>query len=380
MATFTITSPKNIDTLTGKTGGDVYNINGGELIIDQDSRYGLNQSTSSTLGNITISSSLGGIVTIDGTSVRLIPYDTGTGNVPTAGTTISQSGTTGILIGVWSSLTVAPTTAGSAMPATGYIKVKQVSGVYTSGALTGIGANSTGSDINGWIDLVGDEAATCTVPRLGKFNATGVMYSLGTTNGAANQQFQIPSSGLSVYAAGIFVETSSGSGIYEFYPNAGSQTTVAADIRAKVCWISTTGLVRLGHNGTTNAGYVPASGLSVVIPNIILHNATTAARTANALPNATLATRYDFTTTGGGVISIDKVLSAWYLSFSQPFAVGIHNSGWLDSASISECASPVDIDYSGCGQTAAQSQVAIVLANNKAGTTIAECLLIESLS
>lgn len=45
MATFTITTPVNIDTLTSKTGGDIYNINGGALTIDQDSRYGLNQNT-----------------------------------------------------------------------------------------------------------------------------------------------------------------------------------------------------------------------------------------------------------------------------------------------------------------------------------------------
>lgn len=38
MATFTITLSQNIDSLVSKTGGDIYNVNGGTLTIDQDSR------------------------------------------------------------------------------------------------------------------------------------------------------------------------------------------------------------------------------------------------------------------------------------------------------------------------------------------------------
>lgn len=86
MATFTITAETRIDTLSGKGGGDTYTINGGTLIIDQDSRYGLNQSATTALGAITISSTLGGICRIDGRYTRIIPFDTGSGNVPAAGT------------------------------------------------------------------------------------------------------------------------------------------------------------------------------------------------------------------------------------------------------------------------------------------------------
>ena len=55
MATYTITTPVNIDTLAAKTGSDTYNINWGYLTIDQDSRYGTNQNTSASIGNITLS-------------------------------------------------------------------------------------------------------------------------------------------------------------------------------------------------------------------------------------------------------------------------------------------------------------------------------------
>ena len=82
MATFTVTTPVNIDSLTGKTGGDVYNINGGTLTIDQDSLSGLNNANTSatastTMGSITISATLGGVVNINATNVWLIPFSNG---------------------------------------------------------------------------------------------------------------------------------------------------------------------------------------------------------------------------------------------------------------------------------------------------------------
>ncbi len=375
MATFTVTTDTNIDALAGKTGGDVYNVNGAKLTIDQDSRYGVNQSTSTSLANMTISATLGGEIHIDGSNIRLIPYDGGAGNVPALNTVISGTTGSGKLLGVYSSLTVAPTASGAAMPATGFIKIKQWNG-NTFGdneTLTGLTATVNGTDTVGWLEIIGDEAGTCTVPRLGTFRVTGAWYVLGDTNGAANQQFQIPSHGLLQYIPGVFIEKSVGSDDYEFYPNAASQTTVATDIRAKVCWISTAGLVRIGHNGTANAGFVPVTGLKVRIPNIIFQNCTTAARTANALPNATLATRYDFTTTGGGVLDIDKALMTWYPSFAQAFSVELSNFAYNESMSITECASTVVLDTVGCGQTAAQAQVGLVLGLCFAGVTMTDC-------
>ena len=82
MATFAITTTQNIDELLSKVGNDVYNINGGTLNIDQDSRVGLNQTTASAMGNITISATLGGICNFIGTGIWLIPFTGGSGNVP----------------------------------------------------------------------------------------------------------------------------------------------------------------------------------------------------------------------------------------------------------------------------------------------------------
>lgn len=374
MATFTVTTAQNISALTAKTGGDIYNVNGGTLTIDQDSRYGLNQTTSTSLAAITISSTLGGIVRVDARKVRLIAFTGGSGTVPAADTVITQGGASGRLIGVWSAVNVAPTAAGAAMPATGLIKVRQWNDVeFSAGALTGITATSSGASAVGWLELVGDEAATVTVPRLGLFEMLGEWYAVGDTNGVANQTFQLPTSGSTQYFPGVFIEKTVGSNDYEFYANAGSQTAIAADVRAKTVWISTAGLLRIGHNGTANAGFTPVTGLKIRLPNIICQNCTTAARTANALPNATLATRYDFTTTGGGVINMDKVNLAWYPSFAQAFSVTLSNTGILEQLSLSEIASPMTFSKVGVGQSAAQSQFALSMSLNFAGGTFTDC-------
>ncbi len=171
MATFTITTAKNIDALTTKAGGDTYNINGGTLTIDQDTRFGQNTTTTTGgLGPVTISPTLGGTLDIDARDVRIVHYESGTGNVPAGGTTITDAtgGGSGKLIAVSISLTSAPTAAGAAMPANGYMKIKQWNGQdFGSGnALTGIGANVQTSitestrHFPGWISLVGDEAST----------------------------------------------------------------------------------------------------------------------------------------------------------------------------------------------------------------------------
>lgn len=125
MATFPISTAVNIDTLTGKAGADTYNINaGGYLTIDQDTRYGTNQNVNAALGNIVLSGG-GGDIEFNATKVRLIPYNTGTGNVPAYDTVVTKDGAAGKLLGVYSALNVAPTAVGAVMPASGFIKVRQ---------------------------------------------------------------------------------------------------------------------------------------------------------------------------------------------------------------------------------------------------------------
>ena len=161
MTTFTVTTSVNMTALTGKTGSDTYNVNGGTITIDSDTRYGPNTSvTTGAFGNITLSTTLGGNLVVSGTNVRLIPFNSGSGNVPASGSTISRSGVTAELLCVMSTRVGGTVTAaGSAMPTSGYLKVRNVSaqGTFPIGAITGIGASSTATDEVGWIEIVGIE-------------------------------------------------------------------------------------------------------------------------------------------------------------------------------------------------------------------------------
>ena len=382
MATYTITTPVNIDSLAAKVGSDVYNINGGALTIDQDTRFGINQNVSAALGNITLSPTLGGSLLVDGRKVRLIPFNTGSGLVPAYGTTISRGGASAVLLGVYSALNVAPTAPGGAMPTSGFIKVRQWNSTpYTAGALTGISASATGADVAGWLEIVGVDALTNTLNRLNDVKYLGEWYEFlgATTDGTRATTYQIPSNGAIVYMAGVWVETGTGTGQYEWYPCAGNLTALAANIatdaiRGKYCWISTAGLLRFGHDGTNSTGgYIPPAGRKIRIGNVFLACCTAAALTANVLPNATLATRYEFATTGGGVLQMDKVMSNWYMNLNQPFSLALTNLGILTNLTATEIATPIAWSNVNIGQEAGNTQIGLLFNLNFAGGTMSNC-------
>jgi hypothetical protein len=188
---------------------------------------------------------------------------------------------------------------------------------------------------------------------------------------------QIPNNGLSRYVGGVFIEKTVGSNDYEFYPNNGTNTTTGTEAaRGKVVWIDATGLVRIGNSGAATNGYTPPAGLKVVVGNIFLENCTTAARTANVIPNATLATRFDFTTTGGGVLNIDKCSMAWYLTCWQAYSVAVSNSSFIDAILLSEIASPMTFTKVGVGNkpTTALLTNPLIMTFCFAGGTFTDCV------
>lgn len=385
MATFTITTSQNIDELTGKAGGDVYNINGGTLTIDQHSRFGLNNNNSSataatSMGSITLSATLGGTCNIDGRYVRMIPFNSGSGTIPALNSLVTQGSASGKLMCVYSSYTAAPLVNGGTMPATGWIMVKQWNQVaYAAGALTlsGVTATATGADFPGFLEIFGDDAATVNANRLGTFNVYGAWFPLGTTNGTSNQTLQIPNNGTLKHIAGVFIEKTAGQGDYEFWPNAGTTTTTGTEAeRGKVVWIDNTGLVRIGNSGSATNGYTPASDLAVVVPNVFLQCCLTTARNAEVIPNATIATRYDFTTTGGGVVNIDKANLAWYPSFAQAYSVSMSNSGIIDGVLIQELATALNWSKVGVGNkpTTALLMSGLTMSLCFAGGTFTDCV------
>lgn len=460
MTAYVITGDCNIDQLgtlspsgssSARAGADTVDTNGFDFTIDQDTRYALTGTTSTSFAALTINANKGGDIIVDARYVRLIPYNSGSGNVPAWNTTISQGSASGKLIGVYSALNVATTATGAAMPASGYIKVKAWNGTaYAAGALTGITATATGADVAGWIEVVGDESATITCNRLGTFRVRGAWYEFQgtTTTGTRTTQYQLPTHGSNMYCPGVMVQSASatitgatwasgtatftasahgfnigqevtitgvtpsgynvtdvaitavttntfscaivadpgawssgGSAyVYEWYPSAGSQTALIANIqtdavRGKWCWVTTTGLVSFGYDGTNSTGgYIPPSGRKLRVANIFFQNCTTAARTANALPNATPGTRYETLTTGGGVIDIDKANVGWYLNMSQPYSVNLSHCFTFETMTMTECASPIVWQNVGIGQTnTANTQLALVMGLNFAGGTIRNC-------
>ena len=227
MANQTITTSVNYDTASigGLLNGEQISVNGGSLTINADTRW--NQQDA-VFGNITVSSTLGGVVSIDGTNIWEVPFSASTGNVPTQNAlgsnnvTGGTSGATGELTRVWASGSFNPATAGDAMPATGFIKLRTKTGNFQSGEIITLpsGATVTASSAGkrSWIHVVGASGSTMLTPRMANVSALGDWYEVGTTDGTDNQTIQMPAR--DEYPA-IQIETSVGSGVYEWWANAG---------------------------------------------------------------------------------------------------------------------------------------------------------------
>lgn len=366
-----------------RTAGEAMTINGGSLTIRTDTRWHANSPASMTgsLAAVTISGTLGGSYILDGRDVRWVAYDAGSGNVPAVGTTITggTSGANGYLLGVWASLTNAPTAVGAAMPATGFLKLREADAAYVDNdALTGIGATTNGVDVVGWIEVVHDQAIAITVPRLGDFTVRGDWFALGTTSGAANQLVQVPTNGsATAYVPGVWIATTATPTTdedWEFYPSlhaAGMTTTnLGTDARSKFVCMETNGSIRIGHNGTTTVGHVPVAGRAIRVPNVFGRQCATGTRATSAIPNVTAATRPDFTTTSAGYIDVENFLTDWYLLFAQPYYVKLWHVGTFDYINVSECSTALDIYDGGSGTSQSIDARTLTFTSNFAGGTV----------
>lgn len=266
----TISTPTYLDGGTARTAGEAWTLNtGSSLTIRTDTRVHTNAPASNTgsLGSVTINE---GELIWDSTAIRWMPYDSGTGNVPAIGTSVTQGAVSGYLLGVWSAINAAPTAVGAAMPATGFIKFREVTGgTFSAGALIGIGAAATGPDVQGWMEVVHDAAANITVPRLGKHTARGGRFFLANTTGVRGQTFQIPTMGSSaMFAPGLFIETGVASNEYEFWPALNGASTAngwsyvhvgnatgTTDARQKFLKATAGGVMTMGETWSVSGTY-----------------------------------------------------------------------------------------------------------------------------
>ena len=371
----------NFDAYTGGSvvaALDTYAISAGSTLrVRTDTYCCPNHSVAfGSLDTVTFSGQ-GGTLTFDPTYVRVIAYTGGSGNSPAYGATITaNNGSTGVFLGAWTNWQSEPIVAGAAIGATGYIKVGGVSAAFNAGVLTGITATCSGADVQGWIEVRGPDTGTITVPRIGKVTSTEAWFELGTTNGARGQILPCPTTGaIAGVWAGVWIETAAGSGVYDKYAGAGSQVALATTrttAEMKIIWQTTAG-IRIGNDGTNGVGYLPPTGCKVRIPATILTNCTRNATTGSGprvLPNATIATRQEFITTGAGYFDLRGIASQWYMNFVQAFYVKYKSCVISDSMILSEVASPLDVSDCIVAPTQAQINYALNTSSCFAGGTI----------
>jgi hypothetical protein len=378
----TLTTDQYLDGGTARAAGEAFTMNGGVLTIRTDTRWHANAPASMTgvLGATSISSTLGGGVLIDARNVRWMAFDSGSGTVPAIGTTVTQGGVSGYLLGVWSALNAAPTAVGAAMPATGFLKFREVTGgTFAAGALSGITANTTEADRVGWIEVVQRQSVANTVPRLGFYRTRGDWFYLDNTSGAASQQIQIPTNGggSGTRVPAVWIETGVGTNEYEAFPAMlitwFTTANLSTDARCKFVLMETGGTVRVGGNGTDSIGFLPPAGCRVRIPNILGRQSTSANGDANNIvPAASLSTRPDFTTTSAGEIDFEYFMNDWYHIFTSPYKVRIINCATLDIHSTSNNASPIELDNYVVGAYNGTS-IALTVSNCPLGGTIENC-------
>lgn len=378
----TITSDTYLDGGTARTAGEAWTINGGILTIRTDTRWHAN-APAGMLGSMaatTISATLGGGVLIDATAVREVQFDTGSGNVPAIGTSITQGGVSGYLLGVYANLASAPSAVGGAMPASGFIKFREVTGgAFSAGALTGIGANALGADVVSWIEVVYDQAIAITVPRLGFYRARGAWYELPqTTDGTTSQVIQIPTNGggAGTRVPCVWIETGAGTGIYEKFVAVSSTyfntTNLGTDARNKFVFMDTGGTIRIGGDGTNTIGFLPPTGCKIRIPNILGRQTSSANRALNLEPHATLASRPDFTTTAAGDIDFEYLMDDWYHLFTAPYRVRHIHCATMDIHTTSNEASPTELEDYALGVYLGAS-ISFTATNNPLGGTVTDC-------
>jgi hypothetical protein len=127
--------------------------------------------------------------------------------------------------------------------------------------------------------------------------------------------------------------------------------------------------ITLARRVSRSCGYKPVTGLRVRMPNVILS-------TAGATPNfsgnvllATVANRWDFTTTSAGEIDLDKVCSNIYLSFTAAFRVSITES-CVQDVLVSNVGATTVIDDVGMTPDALRAAVLLTGTNLFSGITL----------
>lgn len=355
MANITVSASSNFDTSgnLGLANGESVTINTGAILtINSDNRW--SQNAACPL-NITIDAASGGELLLDGRDVWWVPFDAATGNVPALGTVgtpdVTRSGSSvGEFLGIFTALGVAPSAAAGAMPSSGFIKLRTKSATLAdNGVLTfagGATATLSGAGQRGWLNIVGVEAGTITIPRLGTMRTRGDWFDLGVTSGSTGQTLQYY---VADYCPALWIETSAGSGVYEKWLCAGdrwSATYASQDERGKLFGCTSGGAISLA---TATYGKLPAVGCKIRVPNVHISSTTSANYALNTL-NATASSRWEINAASGGVLDIENIASAgFFWNAARAYSLVMNGVSYLHQLAITEIATPVSITNIGAG-------------------------------
>jgi hypothetical protein len=269
---------ENGDTITIDTNAT--------LTINSDSRQ---SQQNAVLGLITISE---GSLIVDGTEVWWVPFDASTGNVPALGTQGTADVTVGGVnrgefLGIFTDLAVSPSTAGTAMPASGYVKLRSKIGTINdndvltfAGGATATVNSATGGQ-RGWLNIVGrDQSTGVTVSGFSSTTWTGDWFELGTTNGNIGQQIKYYVADL---CPALQIETSAGSGIYEWWQHIPTTLAPAGTITTTAGSAIVTGTGTTFNTSNTPIGSPLFTGDTIVGFVLSIQSTTQLTLTANAL-------------------------------------------------------------------------------------------------
>lgn len=270
MSNITVSTSSNMDdpaNLALNNGEQITITSNATLTIDSDHKY-----SQQAAAPRYISIAQGCKYYVDGKKVWWIPFDASSGNVPalsTYGTTDVEISSVGVgeFLGIWAALgDEAPMTAGTALPSSGYVKLREKTGTiadndvltFTNNSAT-VTVNSATGGQRGWIrntttDL--NYARNDGITGFGELEVDGDWFELGTSDGTTTQtiQFYLPT-----ICCAIQIETSAGSGVYEWWCN--YNTTYAAYPNAIRGYTSTA----TGEMTFTKA---PPNGAKIRVPNV----------------------------------------------------------------------------------------------------------------
>jgi len=377
----------------GLQSSDILTISGVVLTLNSDNIWAQNNAAWS---NVVLSSVNGGTAFIDGTTVRWLQYSSGAGTVPPSisgyqypypsGVIGGTSLVSGEYLGVWSSIPGAPVAGGSAMPSTGYVKMRSATGSFINGETITLPGGATGTavgaDTVGWLVVYCSGQSTLTVPRLGSFIVSGAWFELGVSNGTANQIFNYYATD---YCPAVWVETASGSNSYDIWCN------YACDWSINNSGIGYSGVMGRFFNNTTSQiifgsgvqnrpGGIPVAGARIRVPNIHIANVDSTTNWLTPSLNTTLTNRWETLTTDAGVIRMDKCNTNMYINASQAYQVDLRNCGIMNAVNLSEIGSPIYFSGIGFGQAVipAATAPAITLGTCQAGGWFENCNMSNS--